>query len=117
MNVRQLAPKTIRSGRLAPNSRLLVDQKMHNFPSRHEQHEGDCCFTFSAAKRYQQPIACCYEKYLAFFRCGFLGGNENFAQIRTGSLSRLAAFAARFREHSVLQFSKGLISNQKEIYI
>ena len=46
---------------------------------------------FSAAKRYQRLIACYYENYLAFFLCGFQGGNENFAEIRTGWLSGLAA--------------------------
>ena len=58
---------------------------MQNFPSRHEQHEGNiiACYmaAFSAAKRYQRSIACCYENYLTFFLCGFLGGNENFAEI------------------------------------
>ena len=73
---------------------------------------------FSAAKRYQRPIACCYENYLAYFLCGFLGGNENFVEIRAGSLSRLAASPLDFASTcSVLQLSKGLISNQKEIYI
>jgi len=46
---------------------------------------------FSAAKRYQRRIACCYENYLTYFLCGFLGGNEKFAEIRAGSLSRLPA--------------------------
>ena len=58
---------------------------------------------FSAAKRYQQRIACCYENCLAYFLCGFLGGNENFEEIKTGSLSRLAA--------SPLDFVSALCSN------
>lgn len=62
---------------------------------------------FSAAKRYQRPIACCYENYLAFFLCDLLGGNETFAEIRTGSLSRLAA--------SPLDFAGALCSNFKRI--
>jgi len=79
---------------------------MHNFPSRHEQHEGVCSFTLTVllrAKRYQRPIACCYENYLPYFLCGFLGGNENFADIRAGSLSHLAA--------SPLDFASALCSN------
>ena len=31
-------------------------------------------------------MACCYENYLAYFLCGFLGGNEKNAEIRAGSL-------------------------------
>ena len=58
---------------------------------------------FSAAKRDQQRIACCYENYLAYFLCGFLGGNESFAEIRAGSLPRLAA--------SPLDFASALCSN------
>ena len=79
---------------------------MHNFPSRHEQHEGVCSFTltgFSAAKRYLQRMACCYENYLAYFLSSFLGGNEKFAEINAGSLSRLAA--------SSLDFASALCSN------
>ena len=45
-NVRQLAPKTIR-----PNSRLLVDEKMHNSSSRRKQHEGVCSFTLTVFLR------------------------------------------------------------------
>ena len=35
----------------APNSRLLVDYEMHNFLSRHEQHEGVCSFTLTVFLR------------------------------------------------------------------
>ena len=33
-----------------------------------------------------------YENFLAHFLCGFLSGNEKFAEIIAGSLSRLPHF-------------------------
>ena len=61
---------------------------------------------FSAAKRHQQRIACCYENYLPYFLCGFLGGNEKFAEIRAGSLSRLAASPLDFASAPCSNFQK-----------
>jgi len=47
--------------------------------------------------------ACCYENYLAYFLCSFLGGNEKLAENRAGSLSRLAAWP--------LDYASALCSN------
>ena len=58
------------------------------------------------AKRYQRHIACCYENYLAYFLCGFLGGNEKFAEIRAGSLSRLPASPLDFANAPYTDFQK-----------
>jgi len=113
MNVRQLAPKTIRPGWLAPNSQLLVDwkctishQDMNNMKAFARLH-----WWFFCGKTLSTTYSMLLWKLFGLFS---LGGNEDCAEIRAGSLSRRAA---RFRECSVLHLSKGLISYQKQIYI
>ena len=69
---------------------------------------------FSAAQRYQRPIACYYENYLAYFHCGFLGGNENFAEIRAGSLSRLAALPLDFASALCSNFQKDWFQTRRQ---
>ena len=68
---------------------------------------------FSAAKRCQQRIACCYENYLASL-CGFLCGNEKIAEIRAGSLSRLAASPLDFASALCPNFQKDWFQTRRK---
>ena len=87
MNVRQLAPKTIRPGWLAPNSQLLVDwkctishQDMNNMKAFARLH-----WWFFCGKTLSTTYSMLLWKLFGLFS---LGGNEHCAEIRAGSLSR-----------------------------
>ena len=55
------------------------------------------------------------ENWLACFFCGCLGGNENFAEIRAGSLSRLATSPLDFTLAG--QFSEGTHNQVKSLWL
>ena len=102
MNVRQLAPKKIHPGRLAPNSQLLVDwkctilhQDMNNMKAFARLH-----WWFFCGKTLSTTYSMLLWKLFGLFS---LGGNDNFAEIGAGSLSRRAA--------SPLDFASALCSN------